>query len=65
MAHMVLEYLPPNKISIDIDIDIDVISTGVPASGVPTVGVTRFGTAMVSPLYQLCPPLSKCEKVNA
>jgi len=30
-----------------------------------TVDVTRCGIAMVSPLYQLSPPLTKCKKVNA
>jgi len=34
-------------------------------SGVPTVGVTWCGIAMVSPLYQLSPPITKCKKVNA
>ena len=33
------------------------------SSGVPTVGVTRCGIAMVSPLYQLSPPLTKCKKL--
>jgi len=34
-----------------------------PGSGVPTVGVTRCGIAMVSPLYQLTPPITKCKKL--